>query len=53
MYSSSDLIAAGALEPLTFDLLFTIACFLFHLLYLLPIKRLKQLVTDYLKLCLD
>jgi hypothetical protein len=53
MYSSFDLTAISALKPLTSDLLFTIACLLFYLLYLLSIKRLKQLITDYFKLCLN
>jgi hypothetical protein len=53
IYSSSDLTAAGALEPLTSDLLFTVACPLFHLLYLSPIKRPKQPVTDYFESCLN
>jgi hypothetical protein len=53
MYSSSNPTAASASEPLTSDLLFTVACPLFHLLHSSPIKRLKQLVTDYLELCLD
>jgi hypothetical protein len=51
--SSSNLTATGASEPLTSDLLFTVACPLFYLLHSSPIKRLKQLVTDYLKSCLN
>jgi hypothetical protein len=49
MCSSSDLTAAGASEPLTSDLLFTAACPLFYLLHSSPMKRLEQLVTDYLE----
>jgi hypothetical protein len=41
IYSSSNLTATGASEPLTSDSLFTIACPLFYLLYLLSIKRFK------------
>jgi hypothetical protein len=53
MCSFFNLIAVSALKPLTSDLLFTAVCPLFYLLYLLLIKRLKQLVTDYLKLYLN
>jgi hypothetical protein len=47
--SSSDPTATSALEPSTSDLLFTVACPLFYLLYSSPIKRLKQPVTNHFK----
>jgi hypothetical protein len=53
IYSSSNFTTASALKPLTFNLLFTVAYPLFYLLYLLPIKRLKQLVTNYFESCLN
>jgi hypothetical protein len=53
MCSFFNLIVVIALKPLISDLLFTTVCPLFYLFYLLLIKRLKQLITDYLKLYLN
>jgi hypothetical protein len=53
MCFSFNLIIISALKLLTFNLLFIITCPLFYLLYLSPIKRLKQLITNRLKLCLN
>jgi hypothetical protein len=47
--SFSDPTAISASEPLIFNLLFITACSLFYLLYSSLIKRLKQLIIDYLK----